>query len=133
MHEILLFHMSKGLVAALACLILSGCGNTDVRFKVLIGATTITASGDSPIDDSIIVVAGRKIRSVGTRKDVPVPQNSDRVDLKGKWIVPENGSTIGPGEPANLIVLDHAPGGIAPANPADVESRLVAGEWKPGH
>ena len=133
MREILLFHMRKGFVAALACLSLSACGNTDVRFKVLIGATTITASGESPIDDSIIVVAGRKIRSVGKRKDVAVPQNSDRVDLRGKWIVPESGSTIGPGEPANLIVLDHAPGGIAPANAADIESRLVAGEWKPGH
>ena len=125
--------MRKGFVTALVCLSLSACGNTDVRYKVLIGATTIASAGERPIDDSIIVVAGGKIRSVGTRKEVPVPQNSDRIDLKGKWIVPENGSTIGPGEPANLIVLDHAPGGIAPANPADVESRLIAGEWKPGH
>jgi|GEM_PF-2535102 len=104
--------------------------NPNARLKVLIGATTIVAATAQPIDDSIIVVDGSKIRSVGMRKDVPVPQNSDRTDLTGSWIVPANGSRIAIGETANLLILHHAPNGIEPANPADAGSRIVAGEWQ---
>jgi hypothetical protein len=116
--------------------LLAGCGkkpgvtNMNDRLKVLIGATTIVAAGDAPIEDSIVVVAGTKIRSVGTRKDVPVPQNSDRTDLTGEWIVPAEGSRIEAGEIANLLILKHAPNGIEPAAEADRGARIVAGEWK---
>lgn len=99
------------------------------RLKVLIGATTIVAPGAQPIDDSIVIIEGKKIRSVGMRKDVPVPQASDRIDLTGEWIVPANGSRIAVGEIANLIVLRHAPNGIQPSTPSDATSRIVAGEW----
>ncbi len=133
MHAILLFHMRKGLPLAVAFLFLCACRNSDIRFKVLIGATTVTAPGARPIQDSVVVIAGNKIRSVGERKDVPIPQNSDRIDLTGKWIVPPAGSVVGPEEIANLLVLDRAPDGAAPANSTDVGARITAGEWKPGH
>lgn len=100
------------------------------RIKVLIGGTAIVASGEEPIEDSIVVIAGTKIRSVGTRKDVPVPQNSDRTDLTGEWIVPAEGSRIEVGETANLLILKHKPNGIEPAAEADKGTRIVAGEWK---
>lgn len=133
--------MRKGLLPAsaflwlplLAIFLLSACKNSDVRFKVLIGATTVAGPGEKPIEDSVVVIAGSKIRSVGERKDVPIPQNSDRIDLKGKWLVPASGSVIGREEIANLLVLDHAPNGVVPANSADVGARLVAGEWKTGY
>lgn len=133
MHAILRFHMRKRFLPALCCLFLSACGNTDIRFKVLIGATTVPAAGAHPIDDSVIVVSGKKIRSVGVRKDVPIPQNSDRIDLTGKWIVPVPGSLIGPEEAASVLVLNHAPNGVVPANPVDVEARLTNGEWNTSH
>jgi hypothetical protein len=125
--------MRKGLLLALGFLVLGACQNTDIKFKVLIGGTTVTGPGEQPIQDSVIVIAGSKIRAVGMRKDVPVPQNSDRTDLAGQWVVPAPGSTIATGETANLLVLDHAPSGWVPTNPADVGARLVAGEWKAGH
>jgi hypothetical protein len=124
--------MRKALFMALGFLLLGACRNSDVKFKVLIGATTIVGPGERPIEDSVVVIAGSKIRSVGMRKDVPVPQNSDRTDLTGRWIVPAEGSVIGPEEAANLLVLEHAPNGIAPASPGDVGARLVAGEWQIG-
>lgn len=114
--------------------ILAGCQTQPpVKLKVLIGATTIVAPGAQPIQDSIIVIAGDKIRSVGMRKDVPVPQASDRTDLAGEWIVPAKGSRIAVNETANLIVLHKAPNGAEPANPADVGARIVAGEWEKAH
>ena len=107
--------MRSASLFTLGLLLLAGCGNTDVKYKVLIGATTVVAPGARPIEDSVVVIAGKKIRSVGMRKDVPVPQNSDRTDLTGRWIVPAEGSVIGPEEVANLLVLEHAPNGVAPS------------------
>jgi hypothetical protein len=98
--------------------------------KVLIGGTTVAAADEPPIEDSVVVISGKKIRSVGARKDVPVPQASDRTDLTGEWIVPAEGSRIEAGEIANLLILRHAPNGVTPAAPADVGARIVAGEWK---
>jgi hypothetical protein len=114
----------------MAFLLLAACQKQDVRLKVLIGATTIVAPGAQPIEDSIVVIAGTRIRAVGARKDVPVPQASDRTDLTGEWIVPADGSRIAVDEIANLLVLKHAPKGIAPAAPADMGARIEAGEWK---
>ncbi|HWE49850.1 MAG TPA: hypothetical protein VG273_08680 [Bryobacteraceae bacterium] len=122
--------MRKTLLLSLGFFLLSACGNTDVKYKVLIGATTVTALGAKPIEDSVVLIGGSKIRAVGERKDVPIPQNSDRTDLTGKWIVPAAGSTIESGGIANLLVLDHPPAGVVPTNPGDVGASLVAGEWK---
>lgn len=126
--------MHRNVVWILALLALADCQKEPPgRLKVLIGATTIVAPGEKPLEDSIVVIAGSKIRSVGMRKDVPVPQNSDRTDLTGAWIVPAQGSRIEEGETANLIILHHAPNGIEPASPADASSRIVAGEWQISH
>ena len=120
--------------ALVVLLLLAGCRTKpDVRLKVLIGATMIVAPGAQPIEDSIIVIAGNKIRSVGMRKDVPVPQASDRTDLAGEWVVPAKGARIAVDEIANLIVLHTAPNGIDPANSADPGVRIVAGEWVSSH
>jgi hypothetical protein len=120
--------------ALIISLLLAGCQTRPaVKLKVLIGATTIVAPGAQPIEDSIIVIAGDKIRSVGMRKDVPVPQASDRTDLTGEWVVPAKGARIAIDQTANLIVLHKAPNGTDPANPADAGARIVAGEWEAAH
>ena len=113
-----------------ALLLLAGCQKQDVRLKVLIGETAIVAPGEPPIQDAIIVIAGKKIRSVGERKDIPVPQNSDRTDLTGEWVVPAAGARIEVDEIADLMILKHAPNGVTPADPADVSARIRAGEWE---
>jgi hypothetical protein len=113
-----------------ALLLLTGCRKDNVRTKVLIGETLITAQGEKPIQDAIIVIKGAKIQSVGARKDVPVPQASDRTDLTGEWVVPLEGSRIEPGEVANLMVLKHAPMGIVPGAEADIGAHIRNGEWE---
>jgi hypothetical protein len=121
------------LLAAGFLLLAAACQKPEGRVKVLIGATTTIAPGRQPIPDSIIVIAGARIRSVGLRKDTPVPQASDRTDLSGKWVVPAAGARIEPDDSADLLVLDHEPKGITPASPGDVGARLVAGEWQAAH
>ena len=76
------------------------------------------------------VIAGSKIRSVGFRKDIPVTEAADRTDLAGEWVVPAEGSRIAVDEPANLLILKHAPNGVIPASPSDVSARIKAGEWE---
>jgi hypothetical protein len=124
--------MRKVLLVASSVFLLAACKNADVRYKVLIGATTTVEQGSRPIEDAVIVISGKKIRDVGARKYIPIPQNSDRTELVGRWVIPAPGSRIAPEEPANLLVLDHAPAGIVPANQADIGARIVAGEWAPG-
>lgn len=104
------------------CLMLSACQSSEV--KVLIGATAIVAPGAQPIPDSVIVIAGDRIRSVGIRKDVPIPQDSERTAVSGKWIVPAGSARIAVNESADLLILDHAP-------PADVSRRMLHGQWQP--
>jgi hypothetical protein len=119
------------LPTALTFLLLPGCAKKpDFTVKVLTGATTITAPGEPPIADSVIVIKGSKISSVGPQKDTPVPKAADRTDLTGEWVVPAEGSRIEPGETANLRILRHAPNGIQPATPGDLGASIVAGEWK---
>lgn len=115
---------------ALSLLVAACSKQPDFTTKVLIGGTTITAPGAAPIEDSIIVIKGTKIRDVGASKDVPAPKASDRTDLKGEWIVPVEGSSIEAGRTANLLILHHAPNGITPASQADIGAQIVAGEWK---
>jgi hypothetical protein len=123
--------MRKLLLVVLIPLLAAACRKKpDFTVKVLIGATTITAPEEQPIDDSVIIISGTKIKAVGMRKDVPVPQASDRTDLTGEWVVPAEGSRIEAGETANLLILKHAPNGVTPAAPADTGARIVAGEWK---
>lgn len=112
-----------------ACLVMAGCqsGNQVSDLKVLIGATLITSAGASPVEDAVVVVAGENIRAVGPRKDVPIPQNSERTDLTGKWIVPVQGGKIAVGASADLFIVNTGPNG-APATGA-VARRMIRGQW----
>jgi hypothetical protein len=124
--------MSKVLLATASLAFLAACHNTNVHYKVLIGATTTAEQGTKPIEDSVIVIEGTKIKDVGERKFVSIPQNSDRTELTGHWVIPASGQAISSGGAANLLILDHAPAGIVPASPNDIGARIVDGEWAPG-
>ena len=112
------FQMRIRLFAPLACLMAVACQKSDV--KVLIGATAITAPGAASIEDSVIVVAGGRIRAIGARKDVPIPQDSERLDLTGKQIAPAEGARIAVNESADLEIT--GPG---------FSRRMVHGQWNP--
>jgi predicted amidohydrolase YtcJ len=120
--------MYKSLLAAV-CLICFGCqsGNQVSGLKVLIGATAILQAGGNPVQDAVIVIDGATIRAAGERKDVPIPQDSERTDLTGKWVVPVAGGRIAPGQPADLFILNTGPNG-SPA--AGTPSRsMTHGQW----
>lgn len=111
-------------VCSLAC----STHNQVSDLKVLIGATAVFQPGGNPVQDTVIVIEGDKIRAAGERKDVPVPQNSERTDLTGKWVVPVSGEKIAPGESADLFVLNVAPNG-SPAT-GEPARHMIHGHWQ---
>jgi cytosine/adenosine deaminase-related metal-dependent hydrolase len=115
--------------AALAVLSLAcSTGNQVSDLKVLIGATAVFQPGGNPVQDSVIVIAGDKIRAAGLRRDVPIPQDSERLDLAGKWVVPVSGGKLAPGAPADLFVLNTAENG-SPAVGAPAR-HMIHGHWQ---
>ncbi|HXJ40256.1 MAG TPA: hypothetical protein VNH18_13335 [Bryobacteraceae bacterium] len=108
-------------IATLAAL--TGC--QDIDTKVLIGGTCLPSSGAAPIGDCIIVTSHSTIVAVGVRKDVPVPQNSERTSLDGKWILPAGKGVLAPGQPADLAIYD------SPEPRGTPVRSMAAGKWNP--
>ncbi len=54
----------------------------------LVGATVFDGTGADPIPDAVILLEGERIKEVGPRGQVQVPDDAVVHDLKGKWIVP---------------------------------------------
>lgn len=54
----------------------------------LVGGTVITATGEGPIADAVIVIEGDRIAAVGPRATTPLPRGTRVVDATGQYITP---------------------------------------------
>jgi imidazolonepropionase-like amidohydrolase len=90
----------------------SACKPTEEsHMKVIIGAVLIDGQGGPPVSNSVVVVAGGRIRDVGAASTVQIPAEADKVDGSGKFLVPglidiypkavDDASAFQPGHPAN--------------------------------
>ena len=59
-----------------------------MSLKTIVGATLIDGSGKRPVPDSVVVVRGEKIESVGRQGDVKIPEGAEVIDASGKWLLP---------------------------------------------
>ncbi len=79
-------------IVPVLCLI--ACGETPAAVEVgsppiaITGATLIDGTGSDPIEDSVIVIRGDRIESVGTRSDTAVPADAVIVEGEGKVVIP---------------------------------------------
>ncbi len=73
-------------------LLFSACGSLPPEnaksLVAIVGAKLIDGSGGAPIDDSVIVVEGTRIRAAGPRSTTPVPQGGEIVNGMGKTVIP---------------------------------------------
>ena len=70
-------------------LTLSGCKPPEEsNQKAIIGAVLIDGNGGPPISDSVVIVAGSRIRATGPRASVPIPAGTEKIDGSGKFLVP---------------------------------------------
>jgi imidazolonepropionase-like amidohydrolase len=56
--------------------------------KAILGAVLIDGLGGPPLSDSVVVVAGDRIREAGARSAVLIPEEADKIDGSGKFLVP---------------------------------------------
>src|SRR3989442_10501520 len=65
------------------------CRAADVT--AIVGATVIYPDRDLPsavASNSTLIIAGRRIESIGPASSTPVPAGATLIDGKGKWVVP---------------------------------------------
>ncbi|MEX2260724.1 MAG: amidohydrolase family protein [Bryobacteraceae bacterium] len=76
--------------AALGILLaLSGCKPPEeANVTAIIGAVLIDGNGGAPISDSVVVVAGSRIVAAGSRTNVTIPASSEKIDGRGKFLLP---------------------------------------------
>jgi imidazolonepropionase-like amidohydrolase len=56
--------------------------------KAIVGAVLLDGSGGPPVTNSVVVVAGDRIRAAGPASTVPIPALADKVDGSGRFLVP---------------------------------------------
>ena len=136
-----LYRYSIAAILALSACNSSGDPPSDRPFTApppitILGATVITSSGADSINDTVVVVRGTVIETIGTRADTPVPKGGTIVDGRGYVIVagyPLNESTppfggLKPGAQADLVLLR----GNTRTDSQDtdaVERVMQAGQW----
>jgi imidazolonepropionase-like amidohydrolase len=77
--------------AALIWLLVSGllvAQQQPTGISVIQGATIITGTGSPTIRNGAIVIENGRIRDVGPRNEVRVPNNAQVIDGRGKWVIP---------------------------------------------
>ena len=94
-----------------AAVVLSGACVPAHAPTVIVGATAVAEKGN--IADSVIVVDGASIASIGTRIDTPVPKGAHIVDGRGAWAVAPD-RKLAAGGPADFVLVGAEPRPGAP-------------------
>jgi enamidase len=58
------------------------------RPLALVGATVIDGTGAAALSDAVIIIESGRIRRVGPRSQVPIPDGAERKDLTGLTVLP---------------------------------------------
>src|ERR1700676_3347992 len=44
--------------------------------------------GPPPLSNSVVIIAGSRVRAVGTRANMPIPAGIEKIDGSGRFLVP---------------------------------------------
>ena len=84
---------------------LCGCVSpSESGVKVIVGAKLIAAQGRAPVDYSVVVIEGGKIRAAGPEQSTPVPKGAEMTRGMGMTVEPAGATPIEPGQPADLVL-----------------------------
>jgi imidazolonepropionase-like amidohydrolase len=76
-------------LSLLVALFLAGCKPPEESVqKAIIGAVLIDGTGGPPLSNSVVIVAGSRIRAVGNRANMPIPAGVEKINGAGKFLVP---------------------------------------------
>ena len=54
----------------------------------IVGGTLIDGAGGAPVADSVVVVAGTRIKMLGSRSSVAIPKGARVIDAAGRFLIP---------------------------------------------
>jgi hypothetical protein len=98
--------------ALLGCVMVSGCmmfvgcvRPEDSGVQVIVGAKLDHGAGKTPLEHSVVVIAGGKFQAVGPQSSTPVPIGARMTQGLGMTIEPlPGGEPIESGRAANLVL-----------------------------
>ena len=54
----------------------------------ILGAKIIDGTGNTPLDNSVIILENDKIKSIGEKGEIDIPKNAKKISAEGKTIIP---------------------------------------------
>ena len=76
-------------LSLLVSLFLAGCKPPEESVqKAIIGSVLIDGTGGPPLSNSVVIIAGSRIRAVGSRANMPIPAGVEKINGAGKFLVP---------------------------------------------
>jgi imidazolonepropionase-like amidohydrolase len=109
--------MPRYAALGLLSLVLCACKSAEEgHAKAIVGAVLIDGAGGPPLTNSVVLVSGDRIRAAGPNSNVPIPEDADKIDGAGKFLVP-----------ALVDVCDRTdpPGLLRPESPADARAQVA--------
>ena len=61
---------------------------TEPPVIALVGGTLIDGNGGAPVADAVVLIQGQKILKAGPAAAVKVPEKAEKIDVRGKFILP---------------------------------------------
>lgn len=58
------------------------------KLKALVGGTLIDGFSSTPIQNSVIIIEGERIKAVGTVKSLPIPEGAEVISTEGMSVLP---------------------------------------------
>jgi len=62
--------------------------NAQSQVKALVGGTLIDGFSSAPIQNSVIIIEGDRIKAVGTVKTLPIPEGAEVISTEGMSVMP---------------------------------------------
>jgi imidazolonepropionase-like amidohydrolase len=78
--------MKRSLLACLIIILASVMAIGQV--KVIDGATVIDGTGRAPLKNATIIIDGTRIRRIGTKGELKIPEGAEVIDAREKFVIP---------------------------------------------
>jgi len=80
--------MPKALFLSILILFTIAVSSQENKPKALVGGTLIDGFGSTPIQNSIIIIEGEKIKAIGTVGAIEIPANAEIISTEGMTVLP---------------------------------------------
>jgi imidazolonepropionase-like amidohydrolase len=78
--------MNRTIILLFASLLVTGYAQSQV--KALVGGTLIDGYGGKPLQNSVIIIEGERIKAIGTVGSMEIPKNAEVISTEGMSVLP---------------------------------------------